>query len=62
MGSLSCPAVSGKTLCFPISVDFQYWLVTAGLGAGMQGRQAVSQQMWTDRDCTRGCCLGRVKH
>lgn len=33
-GSPSCLAASGKTFCFPVAVDFQYWLVTTGLGAG----------------------------
>lgn len=37
MSSPSCLAVSGKTLCFPVAVDFQYWLVTTGLGAGDVG-------------------------
>lgn len=37
MRSPACLAASEKTLCFPVVVDFPYWLVTPGLGAGDVG-------------------------
>ena len=44
----SCLAASGKTLCLPAAVDFPYWLVTTGLGAGDVG-MAGSEPADVDR-------------
>ena len=48
VGSPSCLAASGKTLCLPAAVDFPYWLVTTGLGAGDVG-MAGSEPADVDR-------------
>lgn len=62
VGSPSCLAASGKTLCFPMAMDFQYWLVNMRLGTGDVGMAGGEPAGVDWLGLHRGCCVGMAKH